>query len=142
VYLPAGDWWDYWSGALVAGNQSHVREVDLTTMPLYVKAGAIVPMGPVRQHTGEAVEDPVTLRIYPGADGRFVWYDDDGVGYRHEAGEFVRVECLWNDKARTLTLNADPAGKMALPAAVKVEVVGETTSKLVPLGHGVTTVKL
>jgi alpha-glucosidase/alpha-D-xyloside xylohydrolase len=142
VYLPTGDWWDYWSGARVAGNQSHTRAVDLATMPLYVKAGAIVPMGPVRQFTGEVVDEPVTLRIYPGADGRFVWYDDDGVSYRHEAGEFLRLECLWKDNGRTLTLNSDPAGKRALPKAVKVEVFGDAKTNLVQLSAGGTTVKL
>ena len=91
VYLPAGEWWDYWSGTQVAGGRSVAREVDLATMPLYVRAGAIVPVGPVRQFTGEVVDEPVTLRIYPGADGRFDWYDDDGVSYRHEAGEFFRI---------------------------------------------------
>jgi len=142
VYLPAGDWWDFWSGARAAGNRSLTREVDLETMPLYVKAGAIVPMGPVRQHTGEAVGDPVTLRVYPGADGRFAWYDDDGSSYRHETGDFMRVECAWNDKSRTLTLNPDGAGKMPVPAAVRVELAGEAISKLVSLGQSVTTVKL
>jgi len=107
-----------------------------------LKAGAIVPMGPVRQHTGEAVGDPVTLRVYPGADGRFAWYDDDGSSYRHETGDFMRVECAWNDKSRTLTLNPDGAGKMPVPAAVRVELAGEAISKLVSLGQSVTTVKL
>jgi alpha-glucosidase/alpha-D-xyloside xylohydrolase len=142
VYLPAGDWWDYWSGARVAGAKSLTREVDLETMPLYVRAGAIVPMGPVRQHTGEVIEEPVTLRVYPGADGRFAWYDDDGSSYRHETGDFMRIECEWNDKERTLTLRSDGAGKMPVPAAVKVELVGEATSKLVTLNLGATTVKL
>ncbi len=142
VYLPAGDWWDYWSGVRMAGARSLTRDVDLETMPIYVKAGAVVPMGSVRQHTSEAVEEPVTLRVYSGADGRFVWYDDDGSSYRHEAGEFMRIECEWNDEERTLTLNPDGEGKMSIPATVKVELVGEATSKLVTLNPGVTTVKL
>jgi len=65
VYLPAGDWWDYWSGARVAGAKSLTREVDLETMPLYVRAGAIVPMGPVRQHTGEVIEERLRCAFIP-----------------------------------------------------------------------------
>jgi alpha-glucosidase/alpha-D-xyloside xylohydrolase len=125
LYLPAGTWWDCSTelspAARIEGGQSVNRTVDLETMPLYVRAGAIIPIGPVRQYTSEPVRDLITLRIYPGADGRFTWYDDDGVSYAHERGEFMRVECVWNEAANTLTLTPDQGGRMTLPSQVRVE---------------------
>ncbi|HEX4757913.1 MAG TPA: DUF5110 domain-containing protein, partial [Terracidiphilus sp.] len=116
--------------------------VDLATIPLYVRAGAIVPIGPVKQYTGEPNNEPVTLRVYPGADGHFTWYDDDGASYRYESGEFMRVECVWRDADRTLTLTLDPAGRMQVPNAIRVELADSTQSKLVTLQLKGTTVKL
>jgi alpha-glucosidase/alpha-D-xyloside xylohydrolase len=142
VYLPSSVWWDYWSNARAEGGQSMQRAVDLATIPLYVRAGAIVPIGPVKQYTGEPNNEPITLRVYPGADGHFTWYDDDGASYRYESGEFMRVECVWRDADRTLTLTLDPAGRMQVPNAIRVELADSTQSKLVTLQLKGTTVKL
>jgi alpha-glucosidase (family GH31 glycosyl hydrolase) len=133
LYLPAGLWHDWWTGDSVQGGRPITRAVELETMPLYVRAGAIVPMGPVKQYADEASSDPVTLRIYPGADGSFPWYDDDGISYRHERGDFFRIACAWNDRARTLALTPDPAGTMPLPASVRVEIAGTQQSRVVAL---------
>ena len=138
TYLPAGKWWDYWTGTGVEGGGVVARDVDLDTMPLYVKAGAIVPMSPVRQYTGEPTSEPVSLRIYPGADGQFTWYDDDGSSYRYEMGEFMRIDCAWNDHDRTLALTPDPAGRQKLPEVIRVEFFDGSSSKLVkPLRGGI-----
>ncbi len=138
-YLPAGKWWDYWAGAGVEGGKPMERAVDLETMPLYVKAGAVLPVGPVRQYTAEPSTEPVTLRIYPGADGRFTWYDDDGSSYQYESGEFMRVECVWNDRDRTLVLAPDAAGHLPMPETVRVEWFDGSRSKLVkPARQGLT----
>jgi alpha-glucosidase/alpha-D-xyloside xylohydrolase len=152
VYLPAGTWWDYWTGTKLQGGQTISRPVDLETIPLYVKAGAIIPMGPVKQFTAEAAAEPITLRIYPGADGpgadgpgadgRFAWYDDDGVSYQHEHGEFIRVDCALKDTERTLTLSVDQTGHMPLPATIRVEIVGTNQAKLLNLKRGGVTVNL
>ena len=142
VYLPSAVWWDYWSNTLTEGGQSIQRAVDLETIPLYVCAGAIIPIGPVKQYTSEPAGEPITLRVYPGADGRFTWYDDDGASYRHENGEFMRVECVWRDADRTLTLTPDPAGRMPLPNAIRVELADGRQSQLVTLQRKATTVKL
>jgi alpha-glucosidase (family GH31 glycosyl hydrolase) len=133
VYLPPGQWHDWWTGKAVAGGQTITCAVDLETMPLYVRAGAIVPMGPVKQYADEPSAEPVTLRVLPGADGRFAWYDDDGISYQHEQGEFFRIECQWNDAARTLSLVPDPAGKMRLPEKVRAEMAGTGESRMVDL---------
>jgi alpha-glucosidase/alpha-D-xyloside xylohydrolase len=84
--------------------------VDLATMPLYVRAGAIVPLDPVRQFTAQDVSDPTTLQIHPGADGAFTLYDDDGqtLGYRDSSdAKTVWVTFRWDDAARRLTVEAD-----------------------------------
>src|SRR5208282_4869904 len=86
VYLPKGDWYDYWTGERHTGGKEIARLVDLETMPLYVRAGAILPLDPVRQYTGEPVDQPTEIQVYPGADGGFLLYEDDGrsFNYRHD----------------------------------------------------------
>jgi alpha-glucosidase len=142
VYLPEGTWWDFWTAEQAEGGNSVTRSVNLETTPLYVRAGAILPMGPVRQYAGEPAAEPTTLRIYPGADGRFTWYDDDGSSYGYERGEFMRAECTWNDAARTLTIKRDPAGHMPLPDTVRVELAGGNQSRQVALEPNGATTKL
>jgi alpha-glucosidase/alpha-D-xyloside xylohydrolase len=79
-----GNWYDWWTGEKFEGQRWIERKVDLSTLPLYVRAGAILPLDPVRQYTAEQCERATVLRIYPGADGTFTFYDDDGrtLGYR------------------------------------------------------------
>jgi len=78
LYLPAGTWYDWWTGEKIEGKRWIERPVDLATLPLYVRAGGIIPLDPVRQYTAQAVKEPTTLQVYRGADGKFVLYDDDG----------------------------------------------------------------
>jgi alpha-glucosidase/alpha-D-xyloside xylohydrolase len=108
VYLPAGDWYDWWTNARVKGGQSISRPVDLETMPIYVRAGAIVPFDPVRQYTSEPVTTPTTLRVYPGAHGQFTLYEDDGVSQQYLTGQGQWTRISWNDRTRQLTL--EPGG--------------------------------
>ena len=142
VYLPDGDWYHYWNGQVVKGGTTVKLDAPLETLPLLVKAGAILPVGPVLQHTGEYDLGRITLRVFPGADGRFTWYEDDGISYQHENGAFMRVECVWNDSQRTLTLTADPKGQLPLPPAVQVEVVGRSIEKRVALTGGRTVIRM
>jgi alpha-glucosidase/alpha-D-xyloside xylohydrolase len=142
VYLPAGDWWDFWTNEKTGGGGTVQRAVDLETIPLFVRSGAIVPMGPVRQYSSEPSTEPLTLRVYPGADGRSTWYDDDGASYRYEAGEFMRAECTWDEATRTLKVTPDAAGRMALPPAIRVEMAGGGAGKLVELTRSGASVKL
>jgi alpha-glucosidase/alpha-D-xyloside xylohydrolase len=142
TYLPAGVWWDYWTGEQVKGAGEVTRDVDLETIPLYVRAGAIIPTGAVRQYATEPNEEPVTLKVYPGADGRFSWYHDDGESFRYEAGEFVRIECRWDDAGQTLHLIRDPHGRLPAPAHVRVEVIGKGNPKTVTLTGPTTTVQM
>jgi alpha-glucosidase/alpha-D-xyloside xylohydrolase len=142
TYLPAGVWWDYWTGEQVKGAGEVTRDVDLETIPLYVRAGAIIPTGAVRQYAMEPNDEPVTLKVYPGADGRFSWYHDDGESFRYEAGEFVRIECRWDDAGQTLHLIRDPHGRLPAPGHVRVEVIGKGNRKTVTLTGPTTTVQM
>jgi alpha-glucosidase/alpha-D-xyloside xylohydrolase len=111
VYLPRGEWHDFWTEERVAGGREVSRAVDLATMPLYVRAGAILPMGPVKQYTGQKVDAPMTLVIYPGADGQFTLYEDDGISFAYRRGAWVKTEIKWDDAVRRLTLRLAPGSK-------------------------------
>jgi len=108
VYLPAGDWYDWWTLARSGGGREVNRAVDLKTMPLYVRAGAIIPFDPVRQYMDEPVSGPTKLRIYRGANGHFVLYDDDGRSQDYlkpETGTWT--ELTWNDQAKMMDIKPD-----------------------------------
>lgn len=123
VYLPAGDWYDWWTNEKLGGQRVVTRTVDLKTMPLYVRAGAIVPMDPVRQYVDEPVSDPTTLRVYTGADGRFVLYDDDGRSLGYENGEAMWISLVWNDAKQKLDISLDPRTTKKPAAAREFNVV-------------------
>lgn len=142
VYLPVGQWWDFWSGDAVQGGGEISRAVDLQTMPLYVKAGAVVPFGPVKQYATEAVEEPLSLRVYPGADGSFALYEDDGESFRYRQGEFTRIHCVWTEGDHTLTLRVDPKGRPASGRKMRVEIEGGHSPIEVTLEVPVTEVRL
>ena len=104
VYLPSGDWYDWWTNEKSTGGKTVTRPVDLATMPIYVRAGAIIPFDAVRQYTSEPLSEPTTLRIYGGADGEYTLYEDDGISqdYLEAKGTWIRI--AWNDRAKQLTL--------------------------------------
>ena len=100
VYLPAGtDWYDFWTGERYAGGQRLEALAPLETIPLYVRAGSILPLGPVVQHANEQPTAPLEMRVYPGADGRFDLYEDEGDSYRCEQGELAWIPLAWDDPA-------------------------------------------
>jgi len=114
VYLPAGTWFDWWTEEKVSGGKWLERPVDLATMPIYVRAGAIVPLDPLRQFTSQPVSDPTVLHVYPGADGEFTLYDDDGSSLGYLTGsdpKMVWIRFRWSDAARRLTIEPDPRMK-------------------------------
>jgi alpha-glucosidase/alpha-D-xyloside xylohydrolase len=142
VYLPAGRWWDYWTNESTEGGGESARTVDLQTLPLYLKAGSIVPFGPIKQYATQPVDQPLTLRVYPGGNGRFVLYEDDGESFRCEQGEFTRIFCEWKDGEQKLTLRTDPHGKPAAGRKMRVEIAGRKAGKTVTLEEALTEVKL
>ena len=105
IYLPAGaDWYDFWTGHKYAGGQTIQADAPISQLPLYVRCGSILPMGPVRQHVNDLPEAPVELHIYPGQDGSFELYEDEGDQYNYENGLFSIIDIQWQDAARQLTL--------------------------------------
>ena len=110
VYLPEGTWFDWWTGEKLSGKRWIERPVDLATIPLYVRTGAILPLDPVRQYTSQPVSEPTALQIYPGANGEFTLYDDDGqsLGYKNDSDlRTVWIRFRWDDSARKLTIEPD-----------------------------------
>ncbi|QNI33540.1 glycoside hydrolase family 31 protein [Alloacidobacterium dinghuense] len=106
IYLPQGAWWDFWTGERVEGGTVVTRNVDLETMPVYAKAGAIVPTGPLKQFALAPSTEPVKLAVYPGADGKCSLYEDDGQSFAYEHEEFTRLELEWSDATRSLSVRA------------------------------------
>jgi alpha-glucosidase/alpha-D-xyloside xylohydrolase len=110
IYLPEGKWFDWWTGEKLAGKRWIERPVDLATMPIYARAGAIIPLDPVRQYTAQSVTEPTLLRIYPGADGEFTLYDDDGQSLGYLKGSDSKetwIHFKWQDAAGKLTIEPD-----------------------------------
>jgi alpha-glucosidase (family GH31 glycosyl hydrolase) len=131
VYLPAGGWYDFWTGKRIEGGGAVSVEVTLEDLPLFVRAGSIVPTGPVKQYVSEPSTEPVRLTVYPGADGSFQPYDDDGVSFAYEHGEFTLVDLKWDDKNRTLHYSALRSGRLPAKELV-VSVTGGETKKITP----------
>src|SRR5262245_46639701 len=115
LYLPRGTWFDFWAAEKLSGGRELSRPVDLATMPLYVRAGAILPLGPVKQYTAEKVDVPLNLRIYPGSDGAFTIYEDDGRSFDYRKGAWMGIEVAWNDQRRRLSLGLAKGSRMLPP---------------------------
>jgi alpha-glucosidase (family GH31 glycosyl hydrolase) len=135
LYLPEGLWYDFWTHERLTGGREVSRPVRLEDLPLYVRAGAVVPLGPVLQHTGERSDQPLELWVHPSADGEGVVYDDDGDSFDYRKGTFTTLTARWSDKRRELTLT--PSGKTAA-RRVHVRVAGsdrvvETTVDQTPV---------
>jgi alpha-D-xyloside xylohydrolase len=107
VYLPAGtSWYDFYSGRSMPGGQTITAAAPYERMPLFVRAGSIVPTGPEIQHTGNNSHSPVTLNVYTGADGSFSLYEDDGVSRQYLHGQYSRIPLRWDESTKTLTIDA------------------------------------
>jgi alpha-D-xyloside xylohydrolase len=107
VYLPANaTWYDFWAGSSQMGGQSITAAAPIDHLPLYVRAGSIVPMGPIMQYAEQAPADPIELRVYPGADGSFTLYEDENDNYDYEKGMYATIPLTWTDATRTLTIGA------------------------------------
>ena len=104
VYLPAGnDWFDFWTGSRMSGGQSITADAPLDRLPIYVRAGSIVALGP-QVEWASAKSDPIELRVYGGADGDFTLYEDEGDNYNYEHGAYSTIPMHWDDKAQALTI--------------------------------------
>jgi alpha-D-xyloside xylohydrolase len=107
VYLPAGtNWVDFWTGARQSGGGTVSAAAPIEKIPLFVRDGAIIPFGPELQYAEEKPADPIELRVYPGADGSFTFYEDKDDGYGYEKGEYSTITFTWNDRNQTLDIGA------------------------------------
>jgi alpha-glucosidase/alpha-D-xyloside xylohydrolase len=133
LYLPKGMWYDFWTEEKIEGGRELTRKVDLATEPLYVRAGAVLPLGPVKQATAEKSDGPLELVIYRGADGAASVYEDDGVSFDYEKGEWMRLLCAWNEARGELSLRLAPGSRMfpRLTRKINVRLAGGQTTKVV-----------
>ncbi|PJJ66515.1 glycoside hydrolase family 31 protein [Chryseobacterium geocarposphaerae] len=107
VYLPAdSDWFDFWTNEKHKGGQELQKEVNLQSIPLYVRAGSIIPFGPDVQYATEKKWDNLTVKIYPGTDADFVLYEDEFDNYNYEKGNYSEIPFHWNEKSKTLTIDS------------------------------------
>ena len=130
LYLPQGEWYDFWSGSTKEGPCDLDAPAPLSRIPLYVRAGSIVPMGPDVQYAEQDRDGPIELRVYPGADGEFTIYEDEGNTYAYEKGAYATVPVHWNDAIRTLTIGDRKGTYDGMPAkrTFRIVFVGD--------GHG------
>jgi alpha-D-xyloside xylohydrolase len=106
IYLPQASWYDFWTGKKLAGGQHILADAPLNRIPLYVRAGSILPLGPAVQYATQKPGSPIELRIYPGADGSFTLYNDAGDTYDYEKGAHSTISIKWDDAARTISFGA------------------------------------
>ena len=106
-YLPKGaTWYDFWTNKKYQGGKTVTLETSLDRVPMFVRAGSILPLGPEMQYVGEKAWDNLELRLYPGADGTFTLYEDEGDSYNYERGVYTTIPFVWKDKTNTLIIGA------------------------------------
>ena len=144
VYLPRGSWYNFWSGERIEGGREIEAAVDLATMPLYVRAGAVLPQGPVRQYTSEPSDEPWALTVYPGVSGESALYDDDGISFDYKSGAWMRLALRWDDAQRTLSIRPASGSRMLpnSPRRFVVRRAGSTNEQVITFTGRAVTVRL
>jgi alpha-D-xyloside xylohydrolase len=133
VYLPRAGWYDFWTGAYRDGGRRLDVPAPYESMPLFVRAGSILPMGPELQYTGEKPADPLTVWVYTGADASFDLYEDDGLTYGYERGAFATIPMRWNEESGTLTMGRRTGSFPGMLGSREIRVV--FVSPLAPVAH-------
>jgi alpha-D-xyloside xylohydrolase len=124
VYLPgAAPWYDFWTGQRFAGGATVTAAAPLDRLPIYVRAGAIVPLGPVVSHAEEGADAPLEIRVYRGADGAFTLYDDEGDGQGYRQGRRATIDLRWNEARRALTIGPRQGSYPGMPKARTFNIV-------------------
>jgi alpha-D-xyloside xylohydrolase len=124
VYLPANTaWYDFWTGEKLTGGRHIEAAAPLERIPLYVRAGSILPLGPEEEYADEKPNGPIELRIYPGADGAFTLYNDEGDNYDYERGAHSTTTLTWFDATRTLTIAARQGAYPNMPRETAFHIV-------------------
>jgi alpha-D-xyloside xylohydrolase len=122
VYLPAGTWYDFWTGATATGGTTVTADAPLSKIPLYVRAGSIVPMGPNIQYATQSI-DPLEIRVYKGANATFTLYEDEGDSYNYETGKYSQITLTWDDTAQQLSIGARTGTYTGMPATRTFNIV-------------------
>ena len=104
VYFPMGGWYDFYTGRYIVGGKRFTVDAPYERMPLYVREGSIIPFGPQIEWCDQKPSDDILLAVYAGADASFTLYEDDGLSYGYERGEYSTIELRWSDAGRTLTV--------------------------------------
>jgi len=104
LYLPKAKWYDFWVGSALDGGKAIDATAPLDRIPLYVRAGSIIPLGPDLEYTSEKPADPIELRVYSGADGDFTLYEDEGDSYNYEKGVYATIPIHWDESKQTLMI--------------------------------------
>ena len=131
VYLPKStDWYDFWTGKRFKGGQTIIAEAPLDKIPLFVKAGSIIPMGPIVQYSGEKTADTLEIRVYEGANGKFTLYEDENDNYNYEKGLYSTIDISWNDSKKTLAISARKGSFPGMLAGRKFNIVNVTRNKV------------
>jgi alpha-glucosidase (family GH31 glycosyl hydrolase) len=130
LYLPRTAWFDFWTEERIEGGREIERRVDLETMPLHVRAGAILPFGPIKQYVDEPVDNTLSVTVYPGADGAFDLYEDDGKTFDYRKGEWLRLAMTWRDATRRFTIRLSPESRFVGQAkrTLEIRIAGEKSS--------------
>jgi alpha-D-xyloside xylohydrolase len=124
VYLPAAaGWYDFWSGERVNGDQAITAAAPIDQIPIYVRAGSILPLGPEVEYAGEKADAPTELRIYRGANGQFTLYADQGDTYAYEHGAYATIPISWDETSATLTIGARSGSYPGMPAQKRFRVI-------------------
>jgi alpha-D-xyloside xylohydrolase len=123
LYLPKGNWYDFWTGGFLAGGKRIVAEAPLDRIPLYVRAGSILPLGPDVEYATQKPDSPIELRVYAGANGSFTLYDDAGDTYDYEKGAHSTIPIKWDDASKTLSFGAREGSFPGLEQSVAFRVV-------------------
>ncbi|BDI33081.1 alpha-xylosidase [Capsulimonas corticalis] len=137
VYLPKGaSWTDFWTGEKLGEGKTITAAAPIDTMPLSVKSGSILPMGPLVQYVAEKPADPIELRVYAGADGSFALYEDEGDNYNYEKGVHATIPFTWSDRKKTLTIGARQGSFPGMLAQRTFKIVWVRPGHGVGLGNG------
>ena len=143
-YLPKGTYWyDFWTGARLKGGQEVSLQTTFDRVPMFVRAGSILPLGPEMQYVGEKAWDNLELRVYPGADATFTLYEDEGDNYNYERGVYTTIPMTWNDRTRTLTIGQRKGNYPGMLQSRKFTIVlPDNTSKVVEYQGESITIKM
>ena len=134
LYLPeAPAWYDFWTGASQQGGREIDADAPLERIPLYIRAGSIIPLGPEIEYTSEKPAGPIELRIYKGADGTFDLYQDAGDSYDYEKGAHSVIPMRWSESTKTLTIGDRNGEYPGMPASIQIKIIW------VSAGHGAST---